>query len=67
MRLSARARWHQGTVYAEKKCADMPEDEAETVREQIKEIKKNRQWGQPYVRKLVGSMLVDLDDLQSWA
>lgn len=45
----------------------MPEDEAETVREQIKEIKKNRQWGQPYVRTLVGSMLVDLDDLQSWA
>ncbi|OJT02170.1 Lysine-specific permease [Trametes pubescens] len=42
-----------GTVYAEKKCADMLEDEAETVRAQIEEIKKNRQWGQPYVRKLV--------------
>ncbi|EIW52351.1 uncharacterized protein TRAVEDRAFT_53768 [Trametes versicolor FP-101664 SS1] len=60
-------RWHQGTVYAEKKCADMPEDEAETVREQIKEIKKNRQWGQPYLAWYAFSLSILVLLTNGWA
>lgn len=45
-------RWHQGTTYVEKKCADPAEmcpEEREAAMIQIEVIKKNRQWGQPYV------------------
>ncbi|KAH9919155.1 amino acid permease-domain-containing protein [Epithele typhae] len=43
-------RWHQGTVYYEKrfKAADTS-PEAEEARAQIKQIKIHRQWGQPYL------------------
>lgn len=45
-------RWHQGTTYVEKKCqdpAEMSPEERESAMIQIEVIKKNRQWGQPYV------------------
>ncbi|KAJ2971998.1 hypothetical protein NUW54_g12366 [Trametes sanguinea] len=42
-------RWHKGTEYVEKSCAEMSPEDAQAVREQIKVIKKNRSWGQPYL------------------
>ncbi|KAI0775611.1 amino acid permease-domain-containing protein [Trametes elegans] len=41
-------RWHQGTTYAERGEGLTAED-AQARRVQIDEIKKNRQWGQPYL------------------
>ena len=45
------ARWHKGTVYAEKKNAPRVafDEDAQKVMEDIKIIKTNRHWGQPYV------------------
>ena len=37
-------------MYYENKYKDQDTDEAKTARAQIETIKKNRQWGQPYVR-----------------
>ncbi|KAI0369433.1 hypothetical protein BV20DRAFT_968017 [Pilatotrama ljubarskyi] len=42
-------RWHQGTTYVEKKSAGLPEEEREAIKVQLDEIKRNRQWGQPYL------------------
>lgn len=42
-------RWHQGTTYVEKKSAEMSPEDREATMLQINQIKKNRQWGQPYV------------------
>ena len=42
-------RWHQGTVYQERKYKDENSLEADEARAQIAQIKKARQWGQPYV------------------
>lgn len=43
-------RWHQGTVYYERKHKGEDTEEAKQAREQIAKIKEHRQWGQPYVR-----------------
>ncbi|KAI0350171.1 hypothetical protein OH77DRAFT_1431318 [Trametes cingulata] len=42
-------RWYQGTAYVEKKSAEMSPEDREAVKVQLDEIKKNRQWGQPYL------------------
>ena len=42
-------RWHQGTVYQERKYKDDDSLEAIEARAQIAQLKKARQWGQPYV------------------
>ena len=42
-------RWHQGTVHYERKFKGLDTPEAKEAREQIAQIKKARQWGQPYV------------------
>ncbi|KAI0629930.1 amino acid permease-domain-containing protein [Trametes polyzona] len=42
-------RWHQGTTYVENKCSESSEEDAQATMVQIDEIKKNRQWGQPYL------------------
>ena len=43
-------RWHQGTVYYERKWARDESEDGKEARDQIEQIKKNRSWGQPYVR-----------------
>ena len=43
-------RWHQGTVYYEKKWRGDESQEGVEARAQIEKIKRNRNWGQPYVR-----------------
>ncbi|KAI0687059.1 amino acid permease-domain-containing protein [Earliella scabrosa] len=42
-------RWHQGTVYYENTFKGRDDNEAQKAREEIKDIKANRQWGQPYL------------------
>ena len=44
-------RWHQGTVYYERKHKGQDTEAARKAQEHIADIKKNRQWGQPYVRR----------------
>ena len=43
-------RWHQGTVHYERKWKGDESLEGKEARAQIARIKKNRNWGQPYVR-----------------
>ena len=43
-------RWHQGTVYYERKWKGDETLEGREAQAQIAKIKKNRKWGQPYVR-----------------
>ncbi|KAH9948277.1 amino acid permease-domain-containing protein [Amylocystis lapponica] len=42
-------RWHQGTVYAEKKHKDHPSTESSVILSQIDKIKEHRHSGQPYL------------------
>ncbi|KAM5541191.1 hypothetical protein V8D89_005120 [Ganoderma adspersum] len=42
-------RWHQGTVYYERKWKGDDSLEGREARDQIEKIKKNRNWGQPYL------------------
>ena len=42
-------RWHRGTVHYERKYKDDDSEEAKEARAHIAQIKKARQWGQPYV------------------
>ncbi|KAI0738821.1 amino acid permease-domain-containing protein [Daedaleopsis nitida] len=42
-------RWHQGTVHYERKYKGDDSPFAKEAMDQIAEIKKNRQWGQPYL------------------
>ena len=44
-------RWHQGTVYYERKWRGDDSLEGREACEQIEKIKRNRNWGQPYVRR----------------
>ena len=46
-------RWHQGTVHYERKWKGDELLEGREARAQIAKIKKNRSWGQPYVRPRV--------------
>ena len=50
-------------MYYENKYKDQDTDEAKTARAQIETIKKNRQWGQPYVRQ----PLVSAADASDWS
>ncbi|KAI0747493.1 amino acid transporter [Fomes fomentarius] len=42
-------RWHQGTVFCERKYKGQDSEQGQEARKHIEEIKKNRQWGQPYL------------------
>ncbi|KAI0687057.1 amino acid permease-domain-containing protein [Earliella scabrosa] len=42
-------RWHQGTVYYERKHKGQDTEAARNAQKHIADIKKNRQWGQPYL------------------
>ncbi len=45
-------RWYQGTVHYERKWKSRDSPEGQEARAQIERIKKNRNWGQPYVRSV---------------
>ncbi|KAM5541193.1 hypothetical protein V8D89_005122 [Ganoderma adspersum] len=42
-------RWHQGTVYYERKWKGDDSQEGREAQAQIAKMKKNRKWGQPYL------------------
>ncbi|KAI9068733.1 hypothetical protein FKP32DRAFT_1587420 [Trametes sanguinea] len=60
-------RWHRGTDYVEKACADMSPEDAQIVREQIKVIKKNRSWGQPYLAYYAFGLCIVVLLTNGWA
>ncbi|KAI8986293.1 amino acid permease-domain-containing protein [Trametes punicea] len=60
-------RWYQGTVHAEKRCADMSEEDASIVMQQIKEIKKNRCCAQPYIAWYAFSLCIVVLFTNGWA
>ncbi|EIW52347.1 uncharacterized protein TRAVEDRAFT_75343 [Trametes versicolor FP-101664 SS1] len=63
-------RWHQGTTYVEKKCqdpAEMSPEEREAAMIQIEVIKKNRQWGQPYLAWYAFSLCMLVLFTNAWA
>ncbi|KAL1946120.1 hypothetical protein VTO73DRAFT_15247 [Trametes versicolor] len=60
-------RWHQGTTYVEKKSAEMSPEDQEATMTQINEIKKNRQWGQPYIAWYAFSLCILVLFTNGWA
>ncbi|KAJ3005030.1 hypothetical protein NUW54_g4526 [Trametes sanguinea] len=60
-------RWHKGTEYVEKSCAEMSPEDAQAVREQIKVIKKNRSWGQPYLAYYAFGLCIVVLFTNGWA
>ncbi|OJT02167.1 hypothetical protein TRAPUB_7282 [Trametes pubescens] len=60
-------RWHQGTTYVEKKSAEMSPEDREATMLQINQIKKNRQWGQPYLAWYAFSLCIVVLFTNGWA
>ncbi|RPD71597.1 hypothetical protein L226DRAFT_537868 [Lentinus tigrinus ALCF2SS1-7] len=60
-------RWHHGTVHYENKYKDQDTDEAKIARTQIETIKKNRQWGQPYLAWYAFSLCMLVLFTNGWA
>ncbi|TFK85813.1 hypothetical protein K466DRAFT_494033 [Polyporus arcularius HHB13444] len=60
-------RWHQGTVHYENKHKDQDSEEAKTAQAQIETIKKNRQWGQPYLAWYAFSLCMLVLFMNGWA
>ncbi|CDO72292.1 hypothetical protein BN946_scf184970.g144 [Trametes cinnabarina] len=60
-------RWHQGTAYVENMSRDMSPEDAQTVREQIKVIKKNRAPCQPYLAYYAFSLCILVLMTNGWA
>ncbi|KAH9891921.1 amino acid permease-domain-containing protein [Cubamyces lactineus] len=60
-------RWYQGTVYAEKRCSELSDDDADAVRKQIKKIKENRVCAQPYLAWYAFSICMIVLLTNGWA